>query len=83
LAQAQNVFVLIVEQRYPCAAGSSIKDESRSLAVGLQEQAANHHKRLRPKSYSRERYGKGIVKGIRYESEKTNTNELPLKCRKS
>ncbi|MGC8563107.1 MAG: IS3 family transposase [Thermoplasmata archaeon] len=29
---------------------SSIKDESRSLAAGLQEQAANHHRRLGSKA---------------------------------
>ena len=32
--------------RHKCAAESGIRDEGRSLAIGLQEQVANHRKRL-------------------------------------
>ncbi|MHC1761420.1 MAG: hypothetical protein AB9917_18295 [Negativicutes bacterium] len=35
--------------KYQCAAASSIRDEGRPLAIGLQEQVANHRKRRKSK----------------------------------
>ena len=37
---------VILETCIVCAAASGVRDGSRSLATGLQEQAANHRKRL-------------------------------------
>ena len=36
-------------ERYKCAAESGVGDEGRPLATGLQEQVANHRKRLESK----------------------------------
>jgi hypothetical protein len=36
--------------RLQCAAASGVGDEGRSLAIGLQEQIANHRKRLGSKA---------------------------------
>jgi hypothetical protein len=36
--------------RHKCAAGSGVRDEGRPLATGLQEQVANHRKRLGSKA---------------------------------
>ncbi len=35
-----------MESRSPCAAASGVRDGSRPPATGLQEQVANHRKRL-------------------------------------
>ena len=35
---------------HQCAAASGVRDEGRSLAIGLQEQVANHRKRLGSKA---------------------------------
>jgi hypothetical protein len=40
-----------VVRRYQCAAASGVGDEGRSLAIGLQEQVANHRKRLWSKAW--------------------------------
>ena len=45
---------------HQCAAASGVRDEGRSLAIGLQERVANHRKRR--KSPGRERYGKGVAR---------------------
>jgi len=36
--------------RYKCAAESGVRDEGSPLAIGLQEQVANHRKRLGSKA---------------------------------
>jgi hypothetical protein len=51
------------------------------LAIGLQEQIANHHKRRWPKAWVVSVMEKAS-KGVRCESRKTNNRELPFKCRK-
>ena len=67
--------------RYKCAAESGVRDEGRSLAIGLQEQVANHRKRLGSKTLVVSVTEK-VPPGIRCEPKKTNTGELPFKCRK-
>lgn len=66
---------------YKCAAESGVRDEGRPLAIGLQEQIANHRKRLGSKAPVVSVTEK-VPSGIRYEPMKTNTSELPFKCRK-
>jgi hypothetical protein len=51
------------------------------LAIGLQEQVANHHKRRWSKACVVSVMEK-VPGGIRYGSRKTNNRELPFKCRK-
>ncbi len=67
--------------RCECAAESGVGDEGRPLATGLQEQVANHRKRLGLKALVVSVTEK-VPQGIRYEPKKTNTSELPFKCRK-
>jgi hypothetical protein len=67
--------------RYKCAAGSGMRDGGRSIAIGLQEQVANHRKRLGSKALVVSVTEK-VPSGIRCEPKKTNTSELPFKCRK-
>lgn len=50
------------------------------LAIGLQEQVANHRKRRKPKAWVVSVTEKVPI-GIRYGSMKTNNSELPFKCR--
>jgi hypothetical protein len=45
------------------------------LAIGLQEQVANHHKRLESKALVVSVMEK-VPEGIRYEPKKANTSEL-------
>lgn len=50
------------------------------LAIGLQEQVANHRMRL----WSKARVvsvAEKAPRGVRYEPKKANTRELPFKCR--
>ena len=51
------------------------------LAIGLQEQVANHHKRLWSKAWVVSVMEK-VPEGIRYGLLKANNRELPFKCRK-
>jgi hypothetical protein len=67
--------------RRECAAESGIRDEGRPLAIGLQEQVANHRKRLGSKA-SVVSVTEKVPLGIRCEPKKTNISELSLKCRK-
>jgi hypothetical protein len=50
------------------------------LATGLQEQVANHHKRLGSKAPVVSVVEK-VPEGIRWEPKKANNRELPFKCR--
>jgi len=52
----------------------------RPLAIGLQEQVANHRKRLGSKAPVVS-VAEKVPLGIRYESKKANNRELPFKCR--
>src|SRR5271155_5252347 len=67
--------------RLQCAAASGVRDGGRSPAIGLQEQVANHRKRLWSKA--------GVVsvteKALQRRQvgdRKANTREPPFKCRK-
>ena len=67
--------------RHQCAAASGVRDGGRSPAIGLQEQVANHRKRLWSKA--------GVVsvteKALQRRQvgdRKANTREPPFKCRK-
>jgi hypothetical protein len=51
------------------------------LALGLQEQGANHRKRL-GSNVPVVSVAEKVPSGIRWESPKANTRELPFKCRK-
>jgi hypothetical protein len=51
------------------------------LATGLQEQVANHRKRLGSKAPVVS-VAEKVSSGIRWEPKKANNRELPFKCRK-
>ena len=53
---------------------------TRPLAIGLQEQVANHRKRLRPKA-SVVSVAEKVLSGIRWKPWKANISELPFNCR--
>ena len=76
-AQAERALGLGLQ----CAAASGVRDGGRSPAIGLQEQVANHRKRLWSKA--------GVVsvteKALQRRQvgdRKANTREPPFKCRK-
>ena len=50
------------------------------LAIGLQEQIANHRKRLWPKALVVS-VAEKVLSGIRWEPWKANISELPFNCR--
>ena len=50
------------------------------LATGLQEQVANHHKRLRSQTLVVSVVDK-VPEGIRWEPKKAIDRELPFECR--
>jgi hypothetical protein len=58
-----------------------VKENNRPLATGLQEQVANHRKRLGSKALVVS-VAEKVPEGIRWESKKANTRELPFNCRK-
>ena len=53
---------------------------ARPLAIGLQEQVANHRKRLTPKA-SVVSVAEKVLSSIRCEPRKANISELPFNCR--
>jgi len=59
-----------------------MRDEGRPLAIGLQEQVANHRKQHWSKALVVSVTEK-VPYGIRYDSTKTNNRELPFKRRNS
>ena len=59
-----------------------MRDEGRPLAIGVQAQVANHRKRLGSKGRVVS-VAEKAPSGVRCEPRKTNTRELPLKCRNS
>ncbi|WP_211340444.1 hypothetical protein, partial [Prosthecochloris vibrioformis] len=59
---------------------SGMRDEGRPLAIGLQEQVANHRKQHWSKALVVSVTEK-VPYGIRYGSTKTNNRELPFNRR--
>ena len=57
------------------------ESDHQVLAIGLQEQVANHRKRLGSKAPVVSVAEKAPL-GVRCESKKANNRELPFKCRK-
>jgi hypothetical protein len=70
---------------FQCAAASSVEDERkqfRPLALGLQEQGANHRVRLGPKAPVVSVAEKVPREAFRWEPTKANIREVPFNCRK-
>jgi len=79
--QSLNAAVIGRDMLYVCRR-SHVRDGSRPPATGLQEQAANHRKRL----WSRAMVVSVTEKVLEKHQvwiKKTNTSEPPFKCRKS
>ena len=75
-----------MELGHKCAAESSVGDEGYDeinqwpLAIGLQEQVANHRKRLGSKAPVVS-VAEKASSDVRCESKKANNRELPFNCR--
>jgi len=66
---------------YQCAAASGVRDGSRPPATGLQEQVANHRKRLWSRAMVVSVTEK-VLEKHQVRIKKTNASEPPLNCRK-
>ena len=59
-----------------------MRDEGRSLGIGLQDQVSNHLKLLGPKAPVVSVQEKGRPRAGQVWAEKTNASEPPMRCRK-
>ncbi len=57
-----------------CCCYPTVRDEGRSLAIGVQTQVANRRKGLRSKARVLSVMEKGIVKDVSYEPRKMSTS---------